>query len=181
MADDTPQDPAPQEPEQDAPQPETGEAAKDEDSGKGSTKAVLADLARERKERQRLAKELESLRQQSMSDAEKAVAEAEKRGEKAAVERYAIRLVDEAFRAATVGRVLTPDALLSFDRKAFLAEDGDIDRDSLSKWVAENSVDSATAPRRPAGDVDQGVRKTEPQRAQTLGDAVAARLASQTR
>lgn len=69
-------DAPPQAQQGDPPPPETGD-----DSGKGSKDAVLADLAKERRERQKLTRELEQVRQQSMTDSEKAAAEAEKRGD----------------------------------------------------------------------------------------------------
>jgi hypothetical protein len=105
------------------------------------------------------AQELEKFKQQSMTDAEKAVAEAEKRGQQQAADRYASRLVDEAFRAATVGRVLTPDALLSFDRKQFITDDGDVDRDGLAKWIEQHAPEQG-APRVPS--FDGGPRSTPP-------------------
>lgn len=112
------------------------------------------------------AQELEKFRQQSMSEAEKAVAEAEKRGESKAAERYASRLVDEAFRAATVGRVITPEALLSFDRKTFITDDGDVDRDGLTKWVETNAPEQGN-PRPPS--FDGGARTTAPAAAGMTG------------
>lgn len=152
--------PAPQEaPQQDASPQDAPETGQPEFKSEESRQAVLADLAKERAERKKLAKELEQFRTASLSEAEKAVAEAEKRGESKASERYASRLVDESFRAATVGRTLTPDALLAFDRKAFITDDGDVDRDSLVKWVEANAVE-AEAPRTPS--FDGGSRTTAP-------------------
>lgn len=117
------------------------------------------EAAKYRTEAKAATAEIEKARAASMSEAEKAVAEAEKRGESKASERFAARLVDESFRAATVGRTLTPDALLSFDRKAFITDDGDVDRDSLVKWV-ETNASQAEAPRSPS--FDGGPRTTAP-------------------
>ena len=126
------------------------------DAGKKALDAMKAERNEAAKALKAAQRELEALKASSMSEAEKAVAEAEKRGAQQAAERYATRLVDEAFRAATVGRALNPDALLAFDRKTFITDDGDVDRDALAAWVEQHAV--PTGPRRPAGDADQGVR-----------------------
>jgi hypothetical protein len=156
MADDTTPTPAGT-PEQQTPEPETGQP--EDAESKGEKTVPLADLVKERKERQRLAKELEQVRTANLSEAEKAIAEAEKRGEASALSRVGSRLVDAELRLAAAGRTLTTDALLTFDRAKFLNDDGDVDREGLTTWVEQNSV-TAGPPR--FGDVDQGVRKTTP-------------------
>lgn len=160
-------------------EPAKTETPATDDLGENGKKALEAERARARDAEKRakdLERELDKHRQAAMSEAEKAVAEAEKRGEATAAERYAGRLVDEALRAATVGKVLTPDAVLSFDRKQFIV-DGDVNREALTKWVADNAVDSSKPPPTFAG----GPRTSEPQRAKSLDEAIAVRLAPKSR
>lgn len=111
------------------------------------------------KENREAAKELEKQRQASMTEAERTLEAARAEERMKVTERYASRLVDEAFRAATVGRVLSPDALLSFDRKQFITDDGDVDRDGLTKWVEQHAPEQG-APRLPS--FDGGARSTAP-------------------
>lgn len=159
MADDSaPQDASPDATSADSP-------ATGDDALRDAGKAALDAERSARKEAERSAKalqrELEQIRTANLSETEKAIAEAEKRGEANALGRIGHRLVDSELRLATAGRSLTTEALLTFDRAKFLTDDGDVDRDGLGKWVEQHSV--TTAPAQPRfGDVDQGVRKTTP-------------------
>lgn len=173
MADDnTPQGPA--EPEQQASEPT--EMVEQAPTEKDKT-VPLADLVKERKERQRIAKELEALRTASLSDTEKAIAEAEKRGESSALSRVGSRLVDAEVRAAAAGRLDKDmiDALLDgLDRSRFLGEDGEVDTEAVAKWIGRLP---SSGPRRPSGDIDQGIKPgapAEPQDPASLADAVLA-------
>lgn len=74
-------------------------------------------------------KELEHLRTAQMSDAEKAIAEAERRGREAATAELSKQLAEARLRAAASGRVSDVDALVEL-----------VD---VSKFVTENGVDDA--------------------------------------
>lgn len=123
-------------------QPATG----DGDTGKGGKDAVLADLAKERRARQAIERELTQLREASKTDQDKALdaARAEARAE--ALKGVGGRLVDAELKVALVGRALTADALLTFDRTSFLTDDGDVDRDALTAWVTEHTTEANGAP-----------------------------------
>lgn len=97
------------------------------------------------------AKELEQLRQSRMTENEKAVAEAERRGRLAGAE----RLAKAELRATAAGRV-PKDALDGFlefaDMKRFLAEDGEPDTKAIEAAVKKlGGTDRAT-------DYDGGAR-----------------------
>lgn len=138
--------------------PATGEDALG-DAGKQALDAERTARKEAEKAAKALQRELEQVRTANLTEAEKAIAEAEKRGEAKALGRVGSRLVDAELRLAAAGRTLTTDALLTFDRAKFLNDDGDVDREGLTKWVEQNSV--AASPAR-FGDADQGVRKTTP-------------------
>lgn len=172
MADEnTPQEPAVEQEQPGVEQPETGEPVKAE-----SKTVPLADLVKERKERQRIARELEEIRTANLSDTEKAIAEATKKGETAALMRVGQRLVDAEVKAAAAGRLDTEQvaALLDgLDRTRFLSEDGEVDADAVATWVGRFTP----ATRRPVGDVGQGPRDTPsaPSDPKTLADAAVAK------
>lgn len=86
------------------------------------------------------AKELATLKQQSMSDVEKAVDQAKSETRTSVLREIGGRLVDAELKAALVGKTLTPEALLSFDRSTFITDDGDVDGAAISKWVEKNTT-----------------------------------------
>jgi len=125
-----------QQPEGEAKKPETGQPAappptgkKDDENGAGSPTQVLADLASERGKRQRLETELEELRKKTMTDAEKAVADAKKEGREEATLEANRRIVASEVKAAAGGKVADPS-----DATALL---GDLDR-----FIVKGEVDT---------------------------------------
>lgn len=84
------------------------------------------------------AKELEELRKASMSEVERAVAEAKAAGRAEAIAEVGTQLVDAELRAAAAGRLADAqlDVLLQgLNRAAFLGADGTVDRASVVKFV----------------------------------------------
>ena len=82
------------------------------------------------------AKELDVLRQQSMSDQEKAVATARSEAADEARRTYGGRLVAAEMRVAAAGRSVDVDALLEgIDPARFLGDDGEPDRAAVAAWV----------------------------------------------
>lgn len=137
-----------------------GESEQDSQRAGGSD-ALKADLARERKARQKLERDLETVRKQSMSDAEKAIAEAEERGKTAGRSEGLHRVARSDFAAAAARR--NPDfdaseALEFMDLSKFFDEAGEINQKALSAAVTR-LVPESTSPR-PRGDVGQGPRQT---------------------
>jgi hypothetical protein len=82
------------------------------------------------------AKELERLKQQSMSDAERAAAEA-RTDERAKVTReFGTRLAEATLRTAAVGRPLQVDALVEgTDLARFVNDDGEPDAPAIEAWL----------------------------------------------
>lgn len=138
---------------------ETTEEAPNEETteqGKGSKEAVLADLARERKNRQaaesRLAEleaEIQKHREDAMSEQEKALEKAKREAAEAAKAEVTAaatrRLFAAEVRIAAAGKVIDPDLfadaevaqrLLGFDEIP-TTDDGDIDTKAVEKAVSE--------------------------------------------
>lgn len=118
------------------------------------------------------AKELEALRASTMSDTEKAIAEAEARGRSAATAELAGELVDAALKVEAGAR-LTAEQLevltSGLDRTKFLGEDGKVDADSVKAFIAGIAPEqpteqvAATPPGfPPAPDLGQGARGAVP-------------------
>jgi len=80
--------------------------------------------------------ELKKLQTASMTEQEKAVAEATAQGKAEALAHMAARLVDAEVRAAAAGRGIDADALLEgLDRTRFLGEDGEPDREAIETFL----------------------------------------------
>ena len=98
-------------------------------------------------------KELEQLRQASMSDLEKAVDAAKAEGRKEAIAAMGRRLVDAEVKAAAAGRKVDVDALLDgLDRSRFLTDDGEPDTKAITAWV------DRIVPKPGVPDLGQGAR-----------------------
>lgn len=82
------------------------------------------------------AKQYDQLKVESMTELERAVAEARAEAATAVRLEFGSKLVDAEVRAATAGRGVDVDALLeTLDRGRFVGDDGEIDRDAISGWV----------------------------------------------
>jgi hypothetical protein len=118
-------------------------------------------LARKNEERAKsnatAVKELEKVRAAAMTDQEKAVAEAERRGAETAATKAGSRLVRAEFRAAASGRV-EKETLAAYledvDLTKFLAEDGEPDLKAI-----EARISRLAGPER-GTDFDGGARRT---------------------
>ena len=114
------------------------------------------------------AKELETLRASTMSEQEKAVAEARESGRAEAFAEAAVELVDAAL-AREAGSRLTDDQLSiltgGLDRKAFLDADGKVDLTAVKSFVdgiAPAPQEQPQTPPHPLVDLGQGSRGTPP-------------------
>lgn len=100
-------------------------------------------LARKWEERakanRKAAEELEKLKRQSMTEAEKAVAEAERRARAEAAREYGTRLARAEFRAhaAAKGLALGDDVFDLIDTSRFVGDDGEIDEAAIKAAVAK--------------------------------------------
>lgn len=123
------------------------------------------------KENGKAAKELEKTRQAGMSEAEKAIADAEAKGRTAAATDYGEKLAGAELRAAAAIKGVDLTALGDLIAVSkFVGEDGEVDTDAITKAVdrlAKVSPAKQPAPPRGSGDfpggTGAGTRITEAQ------------------
>lgn len=105
------------------------------------------------------ARELEQLRQQSMTDQEKAVAAARNEGRAEALREAAMALVDAEVKIAANGRQTDVESLLEgLDRTRFIDDDGRPKTDAIKAWVEKVAPAAETTGAPPAFDLGQGAR-----------------------
>lgn len=113
-----------------------GDAAQLDDPGKRALDLERAARKQAERERKAMQAELEKLRQQGMSDTEKAIAEAKRTARAEALVEVGKRLVDAEVKAAVGTRQVDVDALLDgLDRSRFLGDDGEPDVKAIKAWV----------------------------------------------
>lgn len=109
------------------------------------------------KENHQAKTELEKQRRAEMSDAERALTEAEERGRTAATEALGKRLATSEIRAAAAdaGRDLT-GVFDYLDLKRFVADDGEPDAEAIKAFVSGLPTVNDGKPRAPKPDANQG-------------------------
>ncbi|MEU4332337.1 hypothetical protein [Nonomuraea dietziae] len=101
-------------------------------------KAMARQWEKRAKENSKAADELDKVKKASMTETEKAVAEAEKRGRDTAAVEYGKRLAGAEFKAAVAAKGLDlGEALDLIDTNRFVDEKGDVDDDAIKKAVAK--------------------------------------------
>ena len=102
-------------------------------------KALARKWEQRAKENRRAAEELEKLRQERMTEAEKAVAEAERRARAEAAREYGARLARAEFRALAAAKGLNIDSDIFdlVDTSRFVGDDGEIDEAAIKQAVAK--------------------------------------------
>lgn len=108
------------------------------------------------------AKELEEIKKSQLTDQEKLIEQTREETAKAIRTEYATRLVDAELKAQLQNKVLDAGSILSFDKKAFVTEDGDIDTEAIQQWVEANSKTTDI----PAPNLGQGNRGKNPSKSQ---------------
>lgn len=82
-------------------------------------------------------KELESLRQQTMTETERAIAEASAQAVAETTRRYTSGIVAAEIRAAAAGRDIDVTTLLeAVDPTAFVGDSGEVDTAAVAAWVS---------------------------------------------
>lgn len=118
------------------------------------------------KENANAARELEELRRQTLTDQEKAVADAAEAARAETLAKVGTQLVAAEVRVATAGRSVDADALLDgIDPAKFLGDDGAPDRDAIAAWidrVAPAPTETNGTPATAAVDLGQGARGGQP-------------------
>jgi hypothetical protein len=120
-----------------------------------------AEAAKYRKELRAAQAELEKVRTAGLSEAEKAIAEAEAKGRTAAQTEFGQRLVRAEFKALAAGRIANLDDLLEdLNLAKFVGDDGEPDLKAIEKAVQRLAPAPATeeTTRRPGPrpDLSQG-------------------------
>lgn len=152
------------------PEPATEPAAQPTEPGDPAQPADTTDWKAEARKWEQRAKEnraaaadLEKQRKAAMTDAERAVAEAEERGRSAVRAEYGARLAQTEFRAAAATRNPGYDvgkALQYVNLAAFVGDDGEPDTKAIAAAVADLVPEPSGAARPPA--FDGGARTTAP-------------------
>lgn len=86
------------------------------------------------------AKELNELRQSTLSETERAIELAKAEARSQTLREMAVKVVEAKLQAELSGRTLSADAVLSFDKASFINEDGEVDDDSIKAWVESHSA-----------------------------------------
>lgn len=116
------------------------------------------EAAQHRTEKNALAKELEKVRQSSMSEAEKQVAEAEARGRAAASADFGKRLATSEIRAAAADAQADLTGVFDYlDLSRFVGDDGEPDEKAIKAFVGGLPKKDAGPP-----SFDGGTRTTAP-------------------
>lgn len=101
--------------------------------------------------------ELETLRQQNMSEQEKAVSEAEKKGRTAAASEYGLKLANAEFRAAVAAAGIDlGEAAELIDVGRFVGDDGEVNVAAIKSAVTKLSKLAPKGAGRSGGDMSGG-------------------------
>lgn len=146
-------------------QPDTGDDGTDWKAELEKWKAQARKHEQRAKENATAAKQLEELRRQTMSEQERAVAEAQDQGYKRALLELGSQLVDAEIRAASAGRLddkALNVLLQGLNRSVFLGEDGQVDQKSVREFV-DGIAPPKPEPKVPGfPDLGQGARSAAP-------------------
>lgn len=119
------------------------------------------------------AKELEALRAERMTDNEKAIAEAEKRGREAAAATFTGQLAEAKLRAAAAGKIADVDAFIELvDLGKFVKSDG-VDEEAIAAAVERFTKVAPAQPQPKFGKVEMGPQGNRPRQ---LTDSDLARM-----
>lgn len=111
------------------------------------------------KQTRALKAELEQIRTSTMSDQEKAIAEAKAAARAEVLAEVGSELVGAAIRTALVGRQVDVEAALeALDAKKFLTDEGKPDTKRISDWVERLAPKQEPAKKSGAKDMGQGTR-----------------------
>lgn len=149
-----------------APAAETTDAAPDQQAEQPDTtdwKAEARKWEQRAKENRQAAAELEKARKAQMTEAERAIADAEKRGAQTAAQQYAQRLVRSEFTALARGRNPEYDVAAVLDDlnlARYVSEDGEPDGKALAAAV-DRLVPAPERNPRPTGNADLGSRGSD--------------------
>ncbi len=132
------------------------------EAGKRAIDRMKAERDDARKQARAHERELERVRAATLSESERAVAEARQQGRQEAAVEAGKRLARAEIRAAAAGKGLdVADLLEDLDLSRFVGEDGEPDDKAISKAITRWAAISPPSAR-PRGAVDQGARGDAP-------------------
>lgn len=99
-------------------------------------------------------KELEEYRKSQLTEQERLIEQTKEETRRAVRFEVAEKLVEAELKSSLKGRSLVGDAILDFDKNAFIDESGDIDSDAIATWVEAHSMQTDA----PKPDLGQGAR-----------------------
>jgi hypothetical protein len=117
---------------------------------------LTASLEQERQQRIDLKKELDKLKAEGMSEAEKAIAKAREEGKAEAAQEHALSLAAAEFRVQAAGKITNPDAALAVLDLSKLLKDGAPDKSAIGKLVDQLAAVPPPPGRVPPGPRDPG-------------------------
>jgi len=100
------------------------------------------------------AKELEALKQASLSDQERLIETTKAETRQAVRLEYASKLAEAELKSALNGKVLEGNSILNFDKSNFIDENGDVDSTAIQAWVEAHTKTAEV----PLPDLGQGIR-----------------------
>lgn len=113
-----------------------------------------AELKELRKTYTQASKELDEVRKSQLSDTERLVEQTKDDTRRAVRLEFAEKLVEAELKSSLKGRTLEGDAILTFDKTAFIDDSGDIDSEAIATWVEAHSTHYEA----PKPDLGQGPR-----------------------
>lgn len=121
-----------------------------------------AELKELKKNYTQASKELDEFRKSQLTETERLVESTKEETAKAIRLEFAEKLVEAELKSALKGRNLAGDAVLGFNKQAFIGDDGDIDSEAISAWVDAHSTQTEA----PKPDLGQGARGSNTSMAQ---------------
>jgi hypothetical protein len=113
-----------------------------------------AELRELRKTYTQASKELDEVRKSQLSDTERLIEQTKDDTRRAVRLEYAEKLVEAELKSSLKGRTLEGDSILSFNKTAFIDDNGDIDSEAIATWVEAHSTHYEA----PKPDLGQGPR-----------------------
>jgi hypothetical protein len=113
-----------------------------------------AELKELRKTYTQANKELEEVRKSQLSETERLIEQTKDDTRKAVRLEFAEKLVEAELKSSLKGRTLEGDAILTFNKTAFIDDSGDIDSEAIATWVETHSTNHEA----PKPDLGQGAR-----------------------
>lgn len=136
---------------------DTTQAETDQSASKEETdwKAMARQWEKRAKENAKASEELDKLRQKSMTEQEKAVAEAKAAGLSEAAKTYGSKLATAELKAAAASKGVDLSSISDLiDASRFVGEDGEVDTAAIGKAV--DKLAKSLGPKRNGGDFNGG-------------------------